>query len=203
MPNQASTDTPGVETPTVYDKAKAAADAADHATNKAALDEALLGKPTPSTPGKPGNEEPRKRTREVKPDKPKPRTKPATKGAKAKAAGTKPAAKKNTKPTKGKAAKPAAPSTGKRKDEPIKGELKGASLANYAAVLKVLPKLPADAMNANQIAAKLSKKAGKTVWPIPTKKYLETAVDRDEAVKLSDRGRALYHLPTRKAKGGS
>ena len=194
---------------TPYDRAKAAADAADHAANKAALDEALLGKPTPSTPAKPGNEEPRKRTREVKPDKPKPKAKPATKGAKAKAADTKPATKKGVKPAKpGKPRKPPKAATAgvpsKRKDEPIKGDLKGASLANYTAVLKVLPKLPAEAVNANAVAAKLSEKTGKTVWPIPTKRYLETAVARGDAVKFSDRGKALYHLPNgKKGKGDS
>lgn len=159
---QPTTDTSAASTP--YDRAKLAADAAER-----------------------GNAEPRKRTREVKPDKPKPKTKLATKG---------------TKPTKGKAAKPAAPSTGKRKDEPLKGELKGASLANYTAALKVLPKLPAEALNANRVAAKLSEKAGKVIWPIPTRRYLETAVARGDAVKFSDRGKALYHLPNGKGKGG-
>jgi len=196
MPNQASTDTPGVETPTVYDKAKAAADAADHAANKAALDEALLGKPAPSA-GKP--RKPASRTK----------AKPAAKGAKAKAAGSKPATKKGVKPAKpGKPRKPPKAATAgvpsKRKDEPIKGDLKGASLANYTAVLKVLPKLPAEAVNANAVAAKLSEKTGKTVWPIPTKRYLETAVARGDAVKFSDRGKALYHLPNgKKGKGDS
>jgi hypothetical protein len=125
------------------------------------------------------------------------KAKPAKPG-KAKAPATKPAATKGTKPTKGKAAKPAAPSTGKRKDEPIKGELTGRTLANYTAVLKVLPKLPAEALNANRVAAKLSEKAGKVIWPIPTRRYLETAVARGDAVKFSDRGKALYHLPNGK-----
>ncbi|HUB74602.1 MAG TPA: hypothetical protein VL979_11265 [Solirubrobacteraceae bacterium] len=191
---QPTTDTSAASTP--YDRAKLAADAADHAANKAALDEALLGKPTPSTPGK-GSRKPASRTK----------AKPATKGTKAKAAGTKPATKKGVKPAKPakprktpKAATAGVPS--KRKDEPIKGDLKGASLANYTAVLKVLPKLPAEAVNANAVAAKLSEKAGKTVWPIPTKRYLETAVARGDAVKFSDRGKALYHLPNGKGKGG-
>lgn len=155
-------------------------DDATHAANKAALDSALLGKPAAA------------------------RTKPAGKSTKAKPAGRKTPAKKGTKPTTRKPAKPAASSakspTGKRKDEPLKGELKGASLANYRAVLEVLPKLPADAMNANQVAAKLSDKAGKVVWPIPTKKYLETAVARNEAVPLVlVPGKPVrYHLPAAK-----
>lgn len=149
-----------------------------------------------------GNAEPRKRTREVKPDKPKPKAKPAAKGK----AGT--TAKPASKPaSEGKAAgkkpppKSAAPKAKqaplppKKKDEPIKGELTGKSLANYLAVVAIVPKLPADALNANQVAAKLSEKAGKTVWPIPTKRYLETAVARGDVVKLADKGRALYHLP--------
>lgn len=79
---------------------------------------------------------------------------------------------------------------GKRKDDPIRGELKGKTLVNYNKVLDALPKLAAEALNANQIAAKIK------AWPIPTKRYLETAVARGEAVKLKDPpGRVGYHRP--------
>ncbi len=46
--------------------------------------------------------------------------------------------------------------------------------------------------------AKLSEKAGKTVWPIPTKRYLETAADRGEVVKVQlDPGKVRYRLPAK------
>jgi hypothetical protein len=136
-------------------------------------------------------------------------TKPAstkavtTKGAakRGKANPTKPAGKKTaTKSKPGKAA--GATPAGKRKDEPIKGDMKASTAANYKAALKALPAVAADSLNANQVAAKLSKQAGKTVWPIPTKRLLETAVDRGDAVKFVDGGAVKYHLP-KKGNGDS
>jgi hypothetical protein len=139
----------------------------------------------------------------TKPAKPaKPKAKPQGKTTAKKPA--KPKAKAGAKATK--TAKPrAAAGDGKKKDEPIKGDLKGKTLANYAAVVKAVPKLPADALNASQIAAKLSEKAKKVVWWIPTKRYLETAVERGDVVKLHrGSGKFVYHLPAvKKGKGGA
>ena len=70
----------------------------------------------------------------------------------------------------------------------------GSVLAAYQRVLKATPKAKADALNANAIAKKLSDEAGKTVWPVPAKKHLETAVLRGAVVKVKDGTRALYHL---------
>jgi hypothetical protein len=67
------------------------------------------------------------------------------------------------------------------------GELAGKSLANYKAVLKVTPPSKDKALNANKIAALGS------MWPIPTKRYLETGVHRGDIVKVTKDGRTLYH----------
>jgi hypothetical protein len=46
--------------------------------------------------------------------------------------------------------------------------------------------------------AKLSQKAGKTVRPIPTKRYLDTAAGRGKVVKVQlDPGKVRYHLPAK------
>jgi hypothetical protein len=157
--------------------------------------------PTASTPGKAGTAA-RAAGKGTTTTKAKPATRKAAMTRRSRS-GSKPA-KKGTTTAKLAGKKGAAkPPDGKRKDEPIKGDMKGKTLENYRAVLKVVPALPADALNANAVAAKLSEKAGKTVWPIPTKRYLETAVDRGDVVKLKDNGKALYHLPAKKGKDGS
>jgi hypothetical protein len=155
---------------TPYDRAKAAEANADTATRK----------PATKTAGKSST-----------------KAKPAKPG-KAKAPATKTTAKKGTKPTKGKAAKPAAPSTGKRKDEPIKGELKGATRTNYEKVFEAIPATKGEALNANQIAKRVN------FWPIPCKRYLETAVDRGDAKKATDGSKVTYYKGAdKKGKGGS
>jgi sulfur carrier protein ThiS len=52
----------------------------------------------------------------------------------------------------------------------------------------VFPATKDKASNANQIAAAIN------AWPIPTKRYLETAVDRGDAVKFADDERAYTEL---------
>jgi hypothetical protein len=162
------TDTSAASTP--YDRAKLAEANADATTTK----------PATKTAGKSST-----------------KAKPAKPG-KAKAPATKTTVKKGTKPTKRKTAKPAAPSTGKRKDEPIKGELKGATLTNYEKVLKAIPTTKGEALNANQIAKRVN------FWPIPCKRYLETAVDRGDAKKATDGSKVTYYKGADKGrKGGS
>jgi hypothetical protein len=123
-------------------------------------------------------------------------TDPSTKATPAKPKATKAA---KAKPAKAKAtkaevaAKPRAAKTAVRKDAPRTGELTGAVLDAYNRVLAATPKAKADALNANAIAKKLSDEAGKTVWPVPTKKHLETAVVRGDVVKVKDGERTLYH----------
>jgi hypothetical protein len=111
----------------------------------------------------------------------------STKAAKAAAPGRKVVAKST-------AAKPRAPEPAARKDAPRKGDLTGSVLASYERVLAATPKAKKEAMNANAIARKLSDEAGKTVWPVPTKKHLETGVLRGDVVKVTDGSRVVYHL---------
>ena len=73
-----------------------------------------------------------------------------------------------------------------RKDAPRTGDMTGAVLDGYQRAVAATPKGKENALNANRIAAALSEKAGKTVWPVPTKKHLETAVVRGDVVKVAN-----------------
>jgi hypothetical protein len=129
-------------------------------------------------------------------------TPPARARKPAKNAGAKGAGGKHkAKDGKAKTAKTKAAGTGAgkrrdstRKDAPREGDLTGPVLASYERVLAAMPKAKKEAMNANAIARKLSDEAGKTVWPVPTKKHLETGVLRGDVVKVTDGSRVVYHL---------
>ena len=94
------------------------------------------------------------------------------------ATAAKPATKKGGGKTTGrKASKPKATTTAKPKAKASTAKKPGTE-PGYINVLKHTPATAADAMNGNRIAKAMTDKRGKTVWPMPTKAWLEKGVTR-------------------------